>query len=325
MSEGVLIVGEVVDGVLHPTVRQLVNAAERIGDEASLCLAVDEAFDDRALEGVNVGNVTLLEHPDAAADGIGGVYSLLTELVCEAVERLDPSVILVAKTDAGSVVSARLAARFATGLASDCIDLALNADGRGGGYSTQCMEGALLAVYEFTGEGMQVVSVRPGAFEAIRTLATRNAGSGTSRRLRRQCCRCSPRFDGNRRRRERRNSSRAGRHRSVWGQRPGRNGTVRRPPRAVPTARVQLWARPELPATLVGSIIRTKLASPAKTSVQRPTSPWVYPVPANTWQDVPQRATSSQSTKTRKPISSPTPVTAWSVIGPKCYRRSPPR
>ena len=65
MSEGVLIVGEVVDGVLHPTVRQLVNAAERIGDEASLCLAVDEAFDDRALEGVNVGNVTLLEHPDA--------------------------------------------------------------------------------------------------------------------------------------------------------------------------------------------------------------------------------------------------------------------
>ncbi len=165
MSNGVLIVGELADGALHPTVRQLVSAAERIGDEASLCLAVDGSFDDSALEGVGVGNVILLEHTDAAADGVGGVYSLLTELVCGAVEQLDPSTVLVAKTDAGSVISARVAAQFGAGLASDCIDLALNADGRVA-VTRPVHGGSALAVYEFAGDGLQVVSVRPGAFEA---------------------------------------------------------------------------------------------------------------------------------------------------------------
>ena len=164
MSNGVLIVGEVVDGALHPTVRQLVNAAERIGGGATLSMAVDSAFDDSVLDGVGVGNVILLEHLDAAADGVGGVYSLLTELVCEAVKRLEPSSVLLAKTDAGSVVSARVAARFGTGLASDCIDLALNADGRVA-VTRPVHGGSALAVCEFTGDSLQVVSVRPGAFE----------------------------------------------------------------------------------------------------------------------------------------------------------------
>ena len=151
MSDGILIVGEVVDGALHPTVRQLVNAAGKIGEEASLCLAVDGAFDGGALEGVGVGNVVLLEHPDAASDGVGGVYSLLTDLVCEAVDRLSPNVVLVAKTDAGSVISARVAARFGAGLASDCIDLALNAEGKVA-VTRPVHGGSALAVYEFASD-----------------------------------------------------------------------------------------------------------------------------------------------------------------------------
>ena len=166
MSGGVLIVGEVVDGGLHPTVRQLVNAAGRIGGDVSLCLAVDGSFDSEALESLDVGSVVLLEHPDAVADGVGGIYSLLSELVCEAVERLGPSVVLVAKTDAGSVVAARLAARFGAGLASDCIDLAVNAEGRVA-VTRPVHGGNALAVYEFARDGLQVVSIRPGAFEAL--------------------------------------------------------------------------------------------------------------------------------------------------------------
>ena len=158
--------GEVVDRGLHPTVRQLVNAAGRIGGDVSLCLAVDSSFEAAVLDGVDVGNVILLEHPDAAADGVGGVYSLTTELVSAAVERLSPSVVLVGKTDAGSVVSARLAARFGAGLASDCIDLAVNAEGRVA-VTRPVHGGNALAVYEFQGDGLQVVSVRPGAFEAV--------------------------------------------------------------------------------------------------------------------------------------------------------------
>ena len=77
-----------------------------------------------------------------------------------------PSVVLVGKTDAGSVVSARVAARFGAGLASDCIDLAVNAEGRVA-VTRPVHGGNALAVYEFAGDGLQVVSVRPGAFEAV--------------------------------------------------------------------------------------------------------------------------------------------------------------
>ena len=150
MSGGVLIVGEVVDGRLHPTVRQLVNAAGRVGGDVSLCLGVDSSFEAAVLEGLDVGDVILLEHPEAGADGIGGVYSLTTELVCEAVQRVAPSVVLVSKTDAGSVVSARVAARFGAGLASDCIDLAVNAEGRVA-VTRPVHGGNALAVYEFCG------------------------------------------------------------------------------------------------------------------------------------------------------------------------------
>ena len=103
-----------IDG-LHPTVRQLVNAAGRIGGDGSLCLAVDGSFEAAVLEGVGVERVMLLEHPEAGADGVGGIYSLLSELVCAQVERLGPSVVLVAKTDAGSVVSVH-AWRLGSGL-----------------------------------------------------------------------------------------------------------------------------------------------------------------------------------------------------------------
>ncbi len=166
MSGGVLIVGEVVDGGLHPTVRQLVNAAGQIGGDVLLCLAVDGSFEAAVLEGAGVERVMLLEHPEVVVDGVGGVYSLMTELVCEAVERLGPSVVLVAKTDAGSVVSARLAARFGAGLASDCIDLVLNPSSGRVAVTRPVHGGNALAVYEFAWDGLQVVSVRPGAFEA---------------------------------------------------------------------------------------------------------------------------------------------------------------
>ncbi|CAI8035856.1 Protein FixB [Geodia barretti] len=125
-----------------------------------------EFIEAAVLEGLDVGDVILLEHPEAGADGIGGVYSLTTELVCEAVQRMAPSVVLVSKTDAGSVVSARVAARFGAGLASDCIDLAVNAEGRVA-VTRPVHGGNALAVYEFAGDGLQVVSVRPGAFEAV--------------------------------------------------------------------------------------------------------------------------------------------------------------
>ena len=169
ISGGVLVVGETTEQGLHPSVRQLIVAASRVTDGdtvTKLALSVGPSFNLESLRGVEVDEVALLDHPDVADDTASGVYALSTELVCAAVERLDPSAVLIAKTDWGSVVSARLAARFGAGLASDCIDLAVSNESGRIAVTRPVHGGSALAVYEFAGEGLQVVSMRPGAFEA---------------------------------------------------------------------------------------------------------------------------------------------------------------
>jgi electron transfer flavoprotein alpha subunit len=173
MSSHVLVVGEIADNRLHPTVRQTINAAHRIASDASsvtLCLPVDASFDSREIDGIDVAKVLLLEHPDAADDAAGGVYALSTEIVSETVSQLKPAAVLFAKTDCGSVSAARLAARFGTGLASDCIDLAMNpATGRVA-VTRPVHGGNALAVYQFSGDGLQVISMRPGALDPAETV-----------------------------------------------------------------------------------------------------------------------------------------------------------
>ena len=166
----VLVVGEILADGLHPTTSQLLNAARRISDDASdiaMCLPAGASFDTASLDGLGINRVLLAEHPDAATDAVSGVYSLTTELICEAVKQVEPRVVLVAKTDAGSVISARLAARFNAGLASDCIDLVLNPETDRVAVTRPVHGGSAMAVYEFASDGLQVVSIRPGAFEPV--------------------------------------------------------------------------------------------------------------------------------------------------------------
>ena len=170
----VLVVGETTNEGLHPTVGQLLNAAGRISDVASnvaLCLPVGPSFNVEAVNGIDVADVILLEHSDVSGDMASGVYALSTELVCALVKRSNPSAVLVAKTDCGSVVAARLAARFGADLASDCIDLTISATSGRVAVTRPVHGGSALAVYEFGGDGLQVISMRPGAFEPAESIA----------------------------------------------------------------------------------------------------------------------------------------------------------
>ena len=171
----VLVVGETTENGLHPTVRQLLAAAGRVADDECgvvLALPVGPSFDPGCLDGFGTTDVVLLEHADVVGDSAGGVYALVTELVCESVRRLDPGAVLIARTDLGAVVAARLAARFDAGLASDCIDLAVSAASERIAVTRPVHGGSALAVYEFKGEGLQVVSVRPGAFESAENVGS---------------------------------------------------------------------------------------------------------------------------------------------------------
>lgn len=167
-TNSVLVVGETTENGLHPTVRQLVAAADRVTDsdtEVQLVLPVGPSFEADCLEGLGPIDAVLLEHEDVANDVASGIYALSTEMVCEFVRGSEPSAVLVAKTDLGSVVAARLAARFGAGLASDCIDLTVSAETGRIAVTRPVHGGSALAVYEFDGEGLQVISIRPGAFE----------------------------------------------------------------------------------------------------------------------------------------------------------------
>ncbi len=174
MSTNLLIISEVSSEGLHPTGRQLINAAKQITDNPSditLCLPVDATFNEATLDGIGVGSALLLEHPDAVEDTTGGVYALTTALAAAAVAQTSPDIVLLAKTDGGAVVAARLAARLGAGLAADCIDLTLNPSSGRVAVTRPVHGGNAMAVYEFAADGLQIVSMRPGAFEAAESVA----------------------------------------------------------------------------------------------------------------------------------------------------------
>ncbi len=170
----VLIVGEVAGGALHPSVFQLISAARKAkadGGQIALCIPDGALSDAKALMNVNVDTVYLMRQESLVDPSDAGIYDLLTAAVSETLARLSPHVVLISKSDAGAIVGARAAARHGAMFAADCIDLALNPQSGRIAVTRPVHGGSALAVYEFTGDGMQVISIRPGAFDTDQTTA----------------------------------------------------------------------------------------------------------------------------------------------------------
>ncbi len=168
VSVDTLVVGELLDDQLHPTVPQLLSAANRVTTSPSciaLALPLSDGGLDATAEGLNVGRVIGMQHAAASEDAVDGVYALSVELVANLVATYQPRVVMFAKTDFGAIVSARIAARLNAALAADCIDLVTNPETSQIAVTRPVHGGSAIAVFEFAGDATNFITIRPGAFE----------------------------------------------------------------------------------------------------------------------------------------------------------------
>ena len=164
-GKGVLLIGEVVEGQLSLTTRELLAAgrglADQLGQELSAGLlgtglesAAGEAFAFGA-DRVYVMEHTLLD-------------SYQVDLYLAAMERLcataSPNVLLMGRTQIGREVAPRLAFRLGVGLAQDCLDMRID-PGSGRLLADRPVEGGNAVATVSCFGTPQVAAVRPKVYE----------------------------------------------------------------------------------------------------------------------------------------------------------------
>ena len=156
------------EGGILATAHELVAAARKIADGGKVYVAIpapeSEVGDN--LDSLAADVILCLVLPDVHADYISGTYDIITAQVTEIASTYRSSAVLMSNSDAGAVVGPRVAARLGGSFAADCIDVALNSEGRVA-VTRPVHGGNALGVYEFAGDGAQVVTLRPGAFDPV--------------------------------------------------------------------------------------------------------------------------------------------------------------
>ncbi len=164
--QGILVLGELDQDGLSGNAAELLSLArslaEQTGDEVSV-----------SLQGASVGS----EADQAIAMGADKVYKVESPLLAEpqidahlsALEQVarssDPSIILIGRTPLGRDVGPRIAFRLGTAVAQDCVEVSVNEDTGRIKALRPVYGGNAMASVSFTGEGTQVVIVRPKTFE----------------------------------------------------------------------------------------------------------------------------------------------------------------
>lgn len=131
MTQGVLIFAETSGASLAPIAKEMCGVGRRLADALGEPLMA-------AVVGSGVGDAA----QDAVSHGADRVYVADAEVLetyqtasyCavlgQIAEQAEPEVVLVGMSDNGRDLGPRLAFRLRTGLASDCVDLAVNAEAR---------------------------------------------------------------------------------------------------------------------------------------------------------------------------------------------------
>ena len=165
--QGILVLGELDQNGLASVTGELLSLARSLADETGDQVSV-------SLQGASVGS----EADDAVAMGADTVYKVESPLLGEpqidahlsALEQVarhtDPSIVLVGRTPIGRDVGPRLAFRLGAAVAQDCVEVSVNSD-TGRILATRPVYGGnALASVSFSGDGVQVVIVRPKTVEA---------------------------------------------------------------------------------------------------------------------------------------------------------------
>lgn len=170
----ILVLGELEDGTLTTSTKEVLSAGRTLADSSDQKLAIGIAGND-------------LEQPsrDAIAHGADQVFllrnSLLTDYVAELnlaalthiCRETSPSIVLMARTDQGRELAPRLATRLGVGLAQDCLQVVIDPDSKRMVATRPVYGGNARAAVVCKGTP-QMASVRPKTYEALEPDANRN-------------------------------------------------------------------------------------------------------------------------------------------------------
>lgn len=168
MNAKVLLVAEPDSaGALNGGIAELIAPARKLAGNGEIAVFAPVARPgaDSDLANLDIDVVYRVSDANVIEDYGSGIYDVVTAAVTTLATRLECETVLLAKSDVGSVVGPRVAARLDGAFAADCIDVTLNQSGRVA-VTRPVHGGNAMAVYEFQGNTPQVISVRPGAFES---------------------------------------------------------------------------------------------------------------------------------------------------------------
>ena len=163
----VLVVGEVENGALAPVTDELLAAAEKVAPSTRpmLALVADSAQGlAEAGSASGAGRVCLMVHP-ALAGGGAGVFDAPVAALEKLIGTIEPEIVLFGRTDFGANVAPRVAIRLGAAVASDCIDLAVDAASGRLKVTRPVYGGNALALFEFGPQNPQIAVIRPRVFE----------------------------------------------------------------------------------------------------------------------------------------------------------------
>ena len=162
-----LVVAELNGNGLTESTGELITAAKAVtseGDEIVVAVLSDDSSSAAAsAAGLGADRVLTVQHEALAEMGAGG-FEAPVAVVAAISNSLSPAAILLNKSDFGSNVGPRVAARVGGGFAQDCVGLSSTENGRVV-VIRPVYGGNALAEYVFSGDGVQVLTVRPTIFD----------------------------------------------------------------------------------------------------------------------------------------------------------------
>ena len=173
-ASGVLVAGEITDGELSPTSKEILAAGRGLADSLGQELAI-------AVVGGDPKGVA----EDAARHGADRVYSVAHPLLEDyhpdlhlaALESLSkevsPAVLLLGRTVSGRDLGPRLAFRLSTGLAQDCLEVRIDDSGRL--LATRPVYGGNAMATVSCNGTPQMAAIRPKAYEPLEPDESRQA------------------------------------------------------------------------------------------------------------------------------------------------------
>lgn len=172
--EGVLICGEVVDGKITTTTKELLNTGRRLCDDLNQPLST-------LIIGSNIQEVAK-EVIALSADKVYIVDGLpfaeshpdhYVAIIMNACHQIAPSIVVMGQTDMGRDVAPRLAARLGTTVCLDCIELAIDPDTKLLLQTRPVYGGNAAAVWVSESYQPQIVTMRPRSVMAAEANTSR--------------------------------------------------------------------------------------------------------------------------------------------------------